>query len=814
MANDAGPKRGQRRRSKTARRKWDRDTVLADYRTAYSSRQASLIGRKEVLTGKAKFGIFGDGKELPQLALAKVFRPGDFRSGYYRDQTWALATGMTTLEAFFAQLYAHPDREADPASGGRQMNAHFATRLLDDEGCFVRIRERCNSAADLSPVSSQMPRLVGLAYASTLYRKLPELRGFEAFSEHGNEVAFGSIGNAGCAEGMFWEAINALGVVQAPAVVSIWDDGFGISVPNAYQIARPDLADLLSGFQRRPGERGGCEIMAVEGWDYPALIETYEQADKLARAEHVPVVIHVRNLTQPQGHSTSGSHERYKSKERLQWEQDFDGIARMRSWIIEQHLAGDEELNALEAEALAEVREAQRRAWKACRAPIEAELETVTSLIRAMAAESSAHSADLSALADRLSRIPTVYRRDIFAAIADALILSRDEASSARRALIDWKNDQESLNHSRYDADLYAEKSGSALQVTEVPVAYDADPPRLNGFEILNRFFDMAFSREPRLIAMGEDVGKLGDVNQGMVGLQEKYGPLRVSDTGIRECTIVGQAIGMALRGLRPLAEIQYLDYVLYALQLMSDDLATLRYRTRGGQTAPVIIRTRGHRLEGIWHSGSPMAALVHLCRGMYICVPRDMTRAAGMYNTLLQSQEPGVVVEVLNGYRLKEPLPSNLDRLTIPLGIPEILREGSDVTIVTYGATCRIVMEAAEQLQRMGIEAEVIDVQTLLPFDRHGIITESLKKTSRIVFVDEDVPGGTTGYMMREVLEVQGGYHWLDAEPRCISGKAHRPAYGSDGDYFSKPNREQILEAVHALMHESDPARFPLLFQ
>lgn len=787
--------------------------IIADYKLAYQSRQASLTGRREVMGGKAKFGIFGDGKEVPQLALAKAFRKGDFRSGYYRDQTLLMALGVHSIAEFFAQLYAHADVEAEPASAGRSMNCHLGTRFLDAQGEFMELTSMYNSASDISPTGSQMPRLVGLAYASRLYRELPGLQQFTQYSRQGDEIAFGTIGNASCAEGMFWEAVNAVGVLKCPMVLSIWDDGYGISVDNEHQILKEDISGLLKGFQRKRGAREGFDLYTVKGWDYPALIDVYQKAAEIARKEHVPAIVHVVEVTQPQGHSTSGSHERYKSKARLQWEQDFDGLKKMREWMIAQELVGAEELDRLETEARREVEEIRDRAWEAYEGPIRADVRTVGGIIEELAGQSAAGDT-LRGICERLYHIQHPERRDVMVALRNALIATRREALPARQKLLRWKEEETARNRDRYASHLYSESAQSALQVPEVRPVYSENSPSKTGFEVLNACFDAALEREPRLIAFGEDVGKIGDVNQGFRGLQDKYGPLRVSDTGIRECTIMGQAIGMAMRGLRPIAEIQYLDYVLYALQILSDDLATLQWRTKGGQKAPVIIRTRGHRLEGIWHSGSPMAGIIHLLRGIHVLVPRDMTRAAGFYNTLLQSDEPGLVVEVLNGYRLREILPDNIAELTLPLGVPEILRPGGDVTVVTYGATCRIVLEAAELLAELGVEVEVIDVQSLLPFDRPGMIVASLKKTSRVVFVDEDVPGGTTAYMMQEVLEKQGGYRWLDAEPRTLAAAPHRPAYGSDGDYCSKPNAESVLETVYDLMHEADPAKYPLFYR
>lgn len=789
------------------------ETILKDYTIALQSREASLIGRREVLSGKAKFGIFGDGKEMAQLAMAHAFRKGDFRSGYYRDQTVIFALGLATMQEFFAQLYADTDLDREPHSGGRQMNGHFATRSLNPDGSWKNLTEMFNTSADMSPTGSQMPRLVGLAQASKLYRELEELHHLSQFSRHGDEIAFGTIGNASCAEGMFWESVNAIGVLKVPAVISIWDDGYGISVSNEFQITKQNLSELLKGFQREPGGQAGFDLYTVRGWDYPALVETYAKAAETARREHVPALIHVIEVTQPQGHSTSGSHERYKSAERLQWEVDFDCNKRMREWLIAQRIATPGQLHELEEEAKQVTEEARTQAWEAYNQPIRQERDEVVRLLRGLEATAQ-KPALLAKIRQGLHSKQTLYRRDVLTAVHEALLTVQHEDTPARQALIAWKKAQEPLNHERYSAYLYSQSKESALLVKEVKPVYSASSPVVNGFQVMNACFDAMLQRDPRVVAFGEDVGQLGDVNQGLAGMQAKYGALRVSDTGIRETTIIGQAIGLALRGLRPIAEIQYLDYVLYALQIMSDDLATLHWRTCGGQKAPAIIRTRGHRLEGVWHSGSPMAAIIHLLRGMHICVPRDMTRAAGFYNTLLLSDEPGMVVEVLNGYRQKETLPDNIGELTLPLGVPEIIREGEDVTIVTYGASCRIALEAAEMLAKVKIEAEVVDVQTLLPFDVNGRIVESLKKTNRILFLDEDVPGGTSAYMFQEVIEKQGGYHWLDAEPRTLAAQAHRPAYGTDGNHFSKPNAEDVFTAVYELMYESDPATYPLFYK
>ncbi len=790
--------------------KLSRDEILQDYRWALRSRHASLIGRREVMGGKAKFGIFGDGKEVPQLAMAKAFKKGDFRSGYYRDQTFMFALGIHTAQEFFAQLYAHADVEAEPMSAGRSMTGHFATRSLDEAGNWKNLTESYNSSADVSPTGSQMPRLVGLAQASKLYRQLDDLHQFENFSKKGNEIAFGTIGNASCAEGLFWESVNAAGVLSVPMLLSVWDDDYGISVSNKYQLTKQNLSELLQGFKRKGRSKEGYNLYTVKGWDYPSLVETYTKAAASVRKEHIPAIIHVIELTQPQGHSTSGSHERYKSQERLQWENDHDCIKRMGEWMLEQELLSDADLEIIDSEERQNVADARDRAWKAYLEPIQKERSFVTGLIDEMN-NNGTTSSELQNVRSQLAAIPYPLHRDILASANDALILTRNSESPARRELLDWKRRQLDEGGNRYGSYLYSASEKSALKIPEIKAEFSEKPEHLMGFDVLNACFDAAFARDPRVLAFGEDLGKLGDVNQGFKGMQEKYGELRVSDVGIREASIIGQAIGLAMRGLRPIAEIQYLDYLLYALQIMSDDLATVQWRTKAGQKAPAIIRTRGHRLEGVWHSGSPMSSIINLLRGIYVLVPRNMTQAAGFYNTMLRSDDAALIIEVLNGYRIREPLPKNIGEFTVPLGVPEILRDGRDVTLVTYGACCRITLEAAEKLAKVGVEPEVIDVQSLLPFDRNGVILESLKKTSRIVFIDEDVPGGGTAYMMCEVIEKQGGYHWLDSEPRTISSKEHRPAYGSDGDYFSKPNVEEIFEKVYEMMNEAYPAKFPL---
>jgi pyruvate/2-oxoglutarate/acetoin dehydrogenase E1 component/TPP-dependent pyruvate/acetoin dehydrogenase alpha subunit len=785
-----------------------RDEVIRDYRIAFRSRQVGTLAVGEVMLGRAMFGIFGDGKEVAQVAMARAFRPGDIRSGYYRDQTLMFALGLLDVQQFFAQLYAHTDIEADLASGGRGMNAHFATRMLDGEGRWLSLTEGYHSSADISPTGGQMPRLLGMAWASSLYRNLEELHPFTDFSRNGDEVAFGTIGNASCAEGVFWEAMNAAGVLQVPMLMSVWDDGYGISVPNEIQVAKGSISELLDGFRRTPESPAGFEIEVVNGWDYPALVDTYQRVTETVRREHVPALVHVVELTQPQGHSTSGSHTRYKSAERLQWEREHDALPRMRAWIMEQGLATDEELAALEKEEVQHVRAARDAAWDAYQSPIDAETEALAATIDGALADAGEARARLEAERDDLRRRKAPLRRDLAVAAHRALVAAR--GTPAVEPLLRWRREQEAEMANRYHTHLLSESDEAATRVPAVAPEYTADSVEVDGYKVLNACFDAALKRDPRVIAFGEDVGRLGDVNQGFVDLQARYGPLRVGDTGIREATIMGQAIGMAIRGLRPIAEIQYLDYLLYGLQILSDDLATLRYRTAGGQKAPVIIRTRGHRLVGVWHSGSPMGMMLGALRGMHVLVPRDMTRAAGFYNTLLRSDDPAVVVEVLNGYRIKERLPANIGTFTLPLGVVDVMREGTDCTVVTYGACCAIAMEAAAALEAVGISTEVIDVQSLLPFDVDGAIVRSLQKTNKVLFLDEDVPGGATAYMMQEVVERQGGFHWLDAAPRTLAAAEHRAAYGRDGDYWSKPSVETVFDAVYEIVAETAPARFP----
>ncbi|MBO9727877.1 MAG: transketolase [Chitinophaga sp.] len=780
-----------------------RKEVLNDYRLACDSREISLLARKEVLTGKAKFGIFGDGKEVAQIAMSKYFQPGDFRSGYYRDQTVAFATGIATPEQFFSQLYADPDLKNDPFSGGRQMNSHFATPNLDKDGNWLNLVETKNSAADMAPTAGQMPRALGLAYASKMFRDVEALHDLKGLSNNGSEICFATIGDASTSEGHFWETINAAGVLQVPLAVFVWDDGYGISVPRKYQTTKNSISAALEGF-RKTEDSNGFDIYNVKGWDYAGMCEVFEAAIRKIRETHIPAIFHVEEITQPQGHSTSGSHERYKSKERLSWEREFDCNLKMRSWIIENALCTEDELQAVEAEAKVKAQEARKSAWEKYIAPIKAHVQSFVTLA-APIAEVAGADVNMVNLAIRdLQNNREPLRRDILKAAATILLKHKHlKSAAAIQALQQYYDAYLQEEKENYNSYLHATGVNSALNVPAIPAAYEADSITVNGYEILNKYFDQLFTNNPKVFAFGEDVGKIGDVNQGFAGLQQKHGKNRIADTGIRELTIMGQGIGMALRGLRPIAEIQYLDYLLYGLQPLSDDVASLQYRTKGSMACPIIVRTRGHRLEGIWHSGSPMGMIINALRGMYVCVPRNMVQAAGMYNTLLQANEPALVIESLNGYRLKEKLPANLESFTVPMGIPEVLHEGTDVTIVTYGSMTRIIEEAITTLNEVGVSCELIDVQTLLPFDINHSIVESLKKTNRILFVDEDVPGGGTAYMFQEVIENQGGYRFLDVAPRTLSAQAHRPAYGSDGDYFSKPNTEDVVKIVMEMMQE-----------
>jgi pyruvate/2-oxoglutarate/acetoin dehydrogenase E1 component/TPP-dependent pyruvate/acetoin dehydrogenase alpha subunit len=777
-----------------------RQAVLNDFRMACISRETSLLGRKEVLGGKAKFGIFGDGKEIAQVAMAKFFQPGDFRSGYYRDQTFMFATGLATVEQVFAQLYADPDINNEPFSAGRQMNCHFATKMVNENGEWLDLAGLKNISSDIAPTAGQMPRALGLAYASKAFRNIEELHPFKGLSQNGNEVCFATIGDASTSEGHFWETINAAGVLQVPLAVFVWDDGYGISVPKKYQTTKASVSDALSGMQKT-NESNGINIYKVKGWDYAGMCEVFEEGVRIARETHTPVLFHVEEITQPQGHSTSGSHERYKSPERLEWEREWDGIKKMKEWIVENGLAEEEELDDIAEKAKQHVRDSRVTAWDKFVIPVKKQVARAADLIQAMANAIPEHSSALQNLAIELSAGREPLRRDVLKTLNAAIdVVGNTDASFWTK---DYYNDLLAENKLLYNTHLYNEGIRSALKVEEVKAVFADEAPLLNGFEILNRFFDELFTANPKVVAFGEDLGFIGDVNQGFSGLQQKHGKERIFDTGIRELTIMGQGIGLAMRGLRPFAEIQYLDYLLYGLQTLSDDAATLHYRTAGQQSCPLIVRTRGHRLEGIWHSGSPMGMVINALRGMYVCVPRNMTQAAGMYNTLLRSNDPAIVIECLNGYRLKEKLPSNLLNFTVPLGVPEILKEGTDVTIVSYGSTLRIIQDAVNMLEILCISCEIVDVKTLLPFDINHSILESLKKTNRIVFVDEDVPGGAAAYMFNKVMEEQGGYKYLDVAPRTITGKAHRPAYGSDGDYFSKPNAEEIETVIKQMMAE-----------
>lgn len=777
-----------------------REEVLLDFKIACISRETSLLGRKEVLTGKAKFGIFGDGKEIAQIAMAKYFAPGDFRSGYYRDQTFMLALNMVTVQELFAQLYADPDSIREPFSKGRQMNCHFATRFVEENGDWFDLANNKNISSDISPTGSQMPRGLGLAFASKVFRNNKQLHSFSHLSNRGDEVCFTTIGDASTSEGLFWETINAAGVLQVPLAVFVWDDGYGISVPKEYQTTKSSISEILKGFQKTD-DSNGIHIYKVKGWDYAAMCETFEEGIRFTRMNHIPVVFHVEELTQPQGHSTSGSHERYKSSERLEWEREWDGIRKMREWIISNELSDENELDEIQRAAKEYVKKNKSIAWEQFLAPVKAQIAKASDLLIDLAKHLPQYSKALQKINSDLLANQEPLRRDVMKVLNSVLDLvgNIEPASQVKNYYQDLLNESKEL----FSSSLYNEGPKSALKVTEVKAVIPAEAPLINGFEVLNKYFDSLFSSDPRVLAFGEDLGYIGDVNQGFMGLQQKYGELRIFDTGIREATIIGQGIGLAMRGLRPIAEIQYLDYLLFGLEPLSDDVSTLHYRTAGLQSCPLIVRTRGHRLEGIWHSGSPMGMVINSLRGMYVCVPRNMVQAVGMYNTLLRGNDPGLIVECLNGYRLKEKLPANLLDFTVPLGTPEIIREGTDITIVTYGSTLRVVQEAATLLAAREISCEVIDVQTLLPFDIHHKIGDSLKKTNRIVFVDEDVPGGSTAFMFNKVMEEQGGYRYLDVAPRTISGKEHRPAYGSDGDYFSKPNAEEIEAVIKEMMAE-----------
>ncbi|VDG80885.1 2-oxoisovalerate dehydrogenase subunit beta [Capnocytophaga ochracea] len=778
-----------------------KEDVLEDYGIAVLSRECSLMGKKEVLTGKAKFGIFGDGKEVPQVAMARAFQYGDFRSGYYRDQTLMMALGVHTVENFFAGLYAHADIKADPTSAGRQMGGHFATHSLDEEGNWKDLLKQKNSSSDISCTAGQMPRLLGLAQASKVYRELPNAES-KGFSNHGNEVAWGTIGNASTSEGHFFETLNAAGVMQVPMVISVWDDEYGISVPKEYHTTKESISEVMKGFQRDANHKG-FEIFVAKGWDYPTLYDIYQKAAKIARKEHVPVLVHVKELTQPQGHSTSGSHERYKSAERLQWEKDFDCITKMREWILAKGYATEEELQTIEEAAKKRVRDGKKKAWEAYMKPMETERKELLQLLNSIQPK--------SIFATELSQIPTLSRKVIMNVARKALrqfLKENKEVSNLRT----WITNYITTNEPKYSKHLYTEGTHNVMKIAEVAPIYEPDAKLVDARLILRENFDALLTKYPNLLIFGEDVGNIGDVNQGLEGLQKKHGAIKVADTGIRESTIVGQGIGLAMRGLRPIAEIQYLDYILYGLQTLSDDLATLHYRTFGRQSAPLIVRTRGHRLEGIWHAGSPMGILLHALRGVCILTPRNMVKAAGFYNTLLEGNQPAVVVECLNGYRLKEPMPTNFTEFKTPIGVVETLREGKDITVVSYGSTLRIVCEVADELASMGIDIEIIDVQSLAPFDVHHDIVKSIQKTNRLLVVDEDMPGATSAYILQKILEEQNAYQYLDSAPQTLAAGNHRPAYATDGDYFSKPNADSIIEKIYSIMHEANPEKYPTL--
>ncbi|MDF1517707.1 MAG: thiamine pyrophosphate-dependent enzyme [Lutibacter sp.] len=795
--------------------------VLRDYQIAVISRECSYLGRREVLTGKAKFGIFGDGKEVPQLAMAKAFKKGDFRSGYYRDQTFMMAIGELTPQQFFAGLYAHADINAEPMSGGRQMGGHFATHSLDENGHFKNLTDQYNSTGDISPTAGQMPRMLGIAHTSKIFRNIPELKK-PKFSNNGNEISWGTIGNASTSEGLFFETINAAGVLQVPMIISVWDDYYGISVPAKYQTTKESISEILKGFQRTETE-DGYEIFVVKGWDYPQLISVYNKAAKIAREEHVPVLIHVKDLTQPQGHSTSGSHERYKSKERLIWEKQNDCLAKMRDWIIEFELKdsnnnllrfveSEEELILIEKEAKKEVNQARRDAWNAFLNPVKEEKAKVLQLLENLAAKSH-NKPFIIKLKNDLAAVLDTSRKDLLVAARKAIVYVREEKSAEKMQLQHWIVSYLKKEQQNYSSYLYSQSDKKVSHVKEVLPTYDSNAEMVDGRIIIKDNFDVLFSKYNDLFIFGEDAGNIGDVNQGLVGLQEKYGKLRVADTGIREATIIGQGIGMALRGLRPIAEIQYLDYLLYAIQILSDDLATLHYRTVGKQKAPLIVRTRGHRLEGIWHSGSPMGAIVHLLLGMNILVPRNMTKAAGFYNTLLECDEPALIVENLNGYRLKEKFPNNLGEFKTPIGVVETIKTGTDITVVSYGSTLKLVEDAVNSLKQVDIDIEIIDVQSLLPFDTNKDVVKSIQKTNRLIIIDEDVPGGASAYLLNEILEKQNAYEYLDSKPVTLTAKPHRAAYGTDGDYFSKPNEEDIFETIYSIMNEVNPTKYKPLY-
>ena len=786
--------------------------ILSDFRLINEVRESSLFGRRDVLSGKGSFGIFGDGKELAQIALAKVFKDGDFRAGYYRDQTLMMCLGQLTTKQMFAHLYGNPELSAEPSSGSRQMMNHFGSRLLNEDGTWRNLMEQKNSTSDMACLASNMPRLVGLAQASKVYRNNKDLSQKKSFSNNGSEIAFGTIGNSSCAEGHFFEAVNAIGVLQVPAIISVWDDGYGISVGNEYQMTKSDVSEVLKGFQR--DDKGeGFEIFKVKGWDYPALVDTYEKAEKLAREKHIPSIVHVIEMTQPTGHSTSGSHERYKTKERLKWEKDYDCLLQFSNWIINNNIATKEELDIINKEVKEFVKKSKKEAWEEYQNPLKLELDELLIILNNISDKCEIEELEEWITSLKQSASFGLFRRDFLSVARKVLARIASDNTIDKSSLISFINKIKSENAERYNTKLYNETSFSARNVKEVLPEFNNDSEEVDGRIVLRDNFDKMFSNIPEAMIFGEDVGKIGGVNQGVEGLQDKYGELRVSDTGIRETTILGQGIGLSLRGLRPIAEMQYLDYLLYAFQTMADDIATLHYRTNGGQISPVIIRTRGHRLEGIWHSGSPMGMIIHGTRGVNLCVPRDMTKAAGFYNTLMAANEPAMVIECLNSYRVKEKLPTNMGEFRTPLGIPEVTRIGNDLTIVTYGSTWRIVTEAAKQLEQLDINIEVIDVQTLVPLDINSLIVESVKKTNRLLVVDEDVPGGASAYILQNIIEDQKAFFHLDSEPQTLAAKAHRCAYGKDGDYFSKPSIEDVFEKVYNMMHEVDPLKFPNLY-
>ena len=791
----------------------NREVILSDFRLANLSRNLSIIGRREVLSGKAKFGIFGDGKEIIQIALAKQFRDGDWRSGYYRDQTWMMAMGLYDSLEFFHQLYGNTDKKINPGSGGRVFNNHFSVPNINPDGTWRDLMKQKNSSSDISPTAGQMPRLLGLAYASKLFRQNKELHRFSTLSDKGNEVAFGSIGDASTSEGHFWETINAAGVLQVPMAISVYDDGYGISVPKKYQTTKESISDVLKGFESEPGHPG-IMIFKGKGWDYPGLLKLYEEGIEICRRDHIPVLFHIEEVTQPLGHSTSGSHERYKSEERLKWEGEFDPIKKMKDWIIETKIASAEELDKIAAGAEEEAKESRKKGWEMFQAPMRIERDALVKIIsdRSCKCHEESKEASVDNITEDLVKVIAPIRKDNFMAARKILrnvCESCIKPDNLKEELHGWLKRNYADASLSYDSFLYNETPSSVMNVKPVSVIYSDNPPEVPGRQILRDNFEKLFTKYPLLVTFGEDTGKIGGVNQSLEGLQKEFGELRITDTGIREATILGQGIGLALRGMRPIAEIQYLDYLMYCLQILSDDLATTHYRTAGRMVAPLIISTRGHRLEGIWHSGSPMSMLINSVRGVYVCTPRDMTRAAGFYNMLLEGNDPAIVIEPLNGYRLKEKMPENIGEYRLELGVPEILNVGSDLTLVTYGSTVRIADEAVRQLSVHDISVELIDVQTLVPFDKRGVILDSLRKTSRILFLDEDVPGGTTAFMMQEILEKQGGWQYLDSPPRTLTGKEHRPAYTTDGDYFSKPSAEDIFDAVYSMMKEAEPAKY-----